>query len=90
MEINLTMKDNDVIRFGHNQRVTVEGQVKRPGIFEMKREKLCRSFKFCSGFNEFATLLQMFCKKTAKELKVRDIKSSEFNTYKPQSEMFLE
>jgi protein involved in polysaccharide export with SLBB domain len=33
------VKDNDVIRIpAYSQRVTVEGQVKRPGIFEMKQE----------------------------------------------------
>ena len=32
------MKDNDVIRIpAYNQRVIVEGEVKRPGIFEMKK-----------------------------------------------------
>jgi protein involved in polysaccharide export with SLBB domain len=31
------VKNNDVIRIpAYNQRVTLEGQVKRPGIFEMK------------------------------------------------------
>jgi protein involved in polysaccharide export with SLBB domain len=34
---NVGLKDNDVIRIpAYNQRVTLEGQVKRPGIFEMK------------------------------------------------------
>src|SRR5215217_7657039 len=34
---NVSLKDNDVIRIpAYSQRVTVEGQVKRPGIFEMK------------------------------------------------------
>jgi protein involved in polysaccharide export with SLBB domain len=34
---NVGLKDNDVIRIpAYSQRVTIEGQVKRPGIFEMK------------------------------------------------------
>lgn len=35
---NVSLKDNDVIRIpAYSQRVTVEGEVKRPGIFEMKK-----------------------------------------------------
>jgi protein involved in polysaccharide export with SLBB domain len=85
---NVGLKDNDVIRIpAYNQRVTVEGQVKRPGIFEMKKgETFADLLNFASGFNEFAyTASVNVLQKTAKELKVRDIKSSEFNTYKPQS-----
>jgi protein involved in polysaccharide export with SLBB domain len=55
---NVGLKDNDVIRIpAYNQRVTVEGQVKRPGIFEMKRRNFADLLNFASGFNEFATLL---------------------------------
>ena len=35
---NVSLKDNDVIRIPvYTQRVTVEGEVKRPGVFEMKK-----------------------------------------------------
>ncbi|MHC0443601.1 SLBB domain-containing protein, partial [Flavobacterium sp. 3-210] len=35
---NVALKENDVIRIpSYSQRVTVEGEVKRPGIFEMKK-----------------------------------------------------
>lgn len=34
---NIGLRDNDVIRIpAYSQRVTMEGEVKRPGIFEMK------------------------------------------------------
>jgi protein involved in polysaccharide export with SLBB domain len=85
---NVGLKDNDVIRIpAYNQRVTVKGQVKRPGIFEMKKgETFADLLNFASGFNEFAyTASVNVLQKTAKELKVRDIKTTEFNTYKPQS-----
>jgi protein involved in polysaccharide export with SLBB domain len=50
---NVSLKDNDVIRIpAYNQRVTVEGEVKRPGIFEMKKgETFSDLLNFASGFN---------------------------------------
>jgi protein involved in polysaccharide export with SLBB domain len=85
---NVGLKDNDVIRIpAYNQRVTLEGQVKRPGIFEMKKgETFNDLLSFASGFNEFAyTASVNVLQKTDKEFKVRDIKSTEFNSYKPLS-----
>lgn len=85
---NVGLKDNDVIRIpAYTKRVTVEGQVKRAGIFEMKKGE---SFKdlltFASGFNEFAyTASVNVLQKTDKEFKVRDVKASEFVTYLPSS-----
>ena len=85
---NVGLKDNDVIRIpAYNQRVTLEGQVKRPGIFEMKKgETFSALVSFASGFTEFAyTASVNVMQKTNKEFKVTDIKESEFNTYKPLS-----
>ncbi|TDE51312.1 SLBB domain-containing protein [Flavobacterium sp. GT3P67] len=85
---NVGLKDNDVIRIpAYNQRVTLEGQVKRPGIFEMKKgETFNDLLLFASGFNEFAyTASVNVLQKTDKEFKVRDIKASEFTSYKPLS-----
>jgi protein involved in polysaccharide export with SLBB domain len=83
---NVGLKDNDVIRIpAYTQRVTVEGQVKRPGIFEMKSGETFKDLlSFASGFNEFAyTASVNVLQKTSKEFKVKDIKSSEFSSYKP-------
>lgn len=85
---NVGLKDNDVIRIpAYNQRVTLEGQVKRPGIFEMKKgETFSDLLVFASGFNEFAyTASVNVLQKTDKEFKVIDISASEFNSYKPLS-----
>ena len=85
---NVGLKDNDVIRIpAYNQRVTVEGQVKRPGIFEMKKgETFSDLLTFTSGFNESAyTASVNVLQKTNKEFKVTDIKDSEFDIYKPLS-----
>jgi protein involved in polysaccharide export with SLBB domain len=83
---NVGLKDNDVIRIpAYNQRVTVEGQVKRPGIFEMKAGETFKDLlTFASGFNEFAyTASVNVLQKTGKDFKVKDIKAADFNNYKP-------
>lgn len=85
---NVGLKDNDVIRIpAYTQRVTLEGQVRRPGIFEMKAgETFNDLLSFASGFNEFAyTASVNVLQKTSKEFKVQDIKLTEFNSYQPQS-----
>jgi len=83
---NVGLKDNDVIRIpAYTQRVTLEGQVKRPGIFEMKSGETFKDLlAFASGFNEFAyTASVNVLQKTSKDFKVKDIKSSEYGSYKP-------
>jgi len=83
---NVGLKDNDVIRIpAYTQRVTVEGQVKRPGIFEMKSGETFKDLlAFASGFNEFAyTASVNVLQKTSKDFKVKDIQSSEYGSYKP-------
>ncbi|MFH7017964.1 SLBB domain-containing protein [Flavobacterium sp. FlaQc-47] len=85
---NVNLRDNDVIRIpAYSQRVVVEGEVKRPGIFEMKKgETFSDLLSFASGFNEFAyTASVNVMQKTGKEFKVHDINESEYNSYLPQS-----
>jgi protein involved in polysaccharide export with SLBB domain len=85
---NVGLKDNDVIRIpAYSERVTLEGEVKRPGIFEMKNgETFSDLLSFASGFNEFAyTASVNVTQKTDREFKVMDIKASEFASYKPLS-----
>jgi protein involved in polysaccharide export with SLBB domain len=85
---NVGLKDNDVIRIpAYSQRVTVVGEVKRPGLFEMKKgETFVDLLSFASGFNEFAyTASVSVLQKTAKEFKVRDVTSAEYSSYQPQS-----
>ncbi len=83
---NIGLKDNDVIRIpAYNNRVTVDGQVKRPGIFEMKEKETFRDLlRFTSGFTELAyTASVNVVQKTPKEFKVKDLKSAEFDSYQP-------
>ena len=83
---NIGLKDNDVIRIpAYTRRVTVVGQVKRPGIFEMKEAETFKDLlAFASGFNDFAyTASVNILQKTGKDFKVKDIPSSEYTSYKP-------
>ena len=85
---NIGLKDNDVIRIpAYSQRVIVEGEVKRAGIFEMKAgESFIDLLSFASGFNEFAyTAAVNVLQKTGKEFKVRDVSENDFKTYQPKS-----
>lgn len=83
---NVALKDNDVIRIPtYTHRVTVDGQVNRTGIFEMKEgETFADLLSFTAGFNDFAyTASVNVIQKTSKEFKIKDMKSSEFSTYAP-------
>lgn len=83
---NVGLKDNDVIRIpAYTKRVTIEGEVKRPGIFELKAgESFSDLLRFASGFTDLAyTASVNVVQKTSKEFKVKDVKSNEFTTYKP-------
>jgi protein involved in polysaccharide export with SLBB domain len=83
---NVGLKDNDVIRIpAYSQRVTVEGEVKRPGLFEIKKgETFSDLLTFASGFNELAyTASVNVVQKTAKEFKVLDLESAEYSSYNP-------
>jgi len=84
---NVNLKDNDVIRIPvYKLRVTVEGEVKRPGIFEMKLgETFTDLLSFASGFSDLAyTASVNVTQKTGKEFKVQDINESNFDSYIPQ------
>jgi protein involved in polysaccharide export with SLBB domain len=84
---NIGLKDNDVIRIpAYRHRVTLEGQVKRPGIFEMKEGETFEDLlKFASGFNDMAYKASVnVIQKTDKEYKVKDLKATEFKSYMPK------
>lgn len=85
---NVGLKDNDVIRIpAYTQRVTLDGEVKRPGIFEMKSAETFKDLlTFASGFTDFAYSASVsVLQKTAKDFKVKDVNASEYASYKPLS-----
>lgn len=85
---NIGLKDNDVIRIpAYKNRITLEGEVKRPGIFELKAgETFATLLEYASGFSDLAyTASVHVVQKTGREFKVKDIVPAEFNTYQPQA-----
>jgi protein involved in polysaccharide export with SLBB domain len=84
---NVTLKDNDVIRIPtYKTRVDVEGYVKRPGYFEvLDSENFRNVLKYASGFSDSAYRASVHVTQfTEKELKVKDIPSTNFEAYHPQ------
>ncbi len=85
---NIGLKDNDVIRIPvYKNRVSLEGEIKRPGIFELKPgETFTNLLEYASGFSDVAyTASVHIIQKTGKEYKVKDLVPSEFNSYAPQA-----
>lgn len=84
---NVGLKDNDVIRIpSYKTRVSIEGQVKRPGIFEvLAGENFASILAFASGFTDTAyqASVKVFAQ-TNKERQIKDLQQSQYNTYQPQ------
>ena len=85
---NVSLTDNDVIRIpSYEARVTLEGEIKRPGIFEMVAgENLMHVISYASGFTENAYKNRILVKqKTNSELKVTDLNELTYALYLPKA-----
>ena len=85
---NVSLTDNDVIRIpSYDARITLEGEIKRPGIFEViNGENLQNVINYASGFTENAYKNRILVKqKTSTELKVTDLNETTFGAYVPKS-----
>lgn len=85
---NVGLKDNDIIRIpAYKARVELDGQVKRPGIFEiLPGENFSKVLEFASGFTDTAYRASIKVYQLSdKERKVRDLLASEYVNYQPQS-----
>jgi protein involved in polysaccharide export with SLBB domain len=85
---NIGLKDNDVIRIpAYKNRVSLEGEVKRPGIFELQPgETFISLLDYASGFSDLAyTASVHIIQRTGKEYRVKDIIPAEFKSYTPQA-----
>lgn len=85
---NIGLKDNDVIRIpAYKKRVELQGQVKRPGIFEvLPGERFQHVLEFASGFTDTAyTAIVKAFQNSDRERKVKDIPATEFHQYQPES-----
>ena len=84
---NVGLKDNDVIRIpSYKTRVSIEGQVKRPGIFEvLPNENFANILAFASGFTDTAyqASVKVFAQ-TNKERQIKDLQEAQYNKYQPQ------
>jgi protein involved in polysaccharide export with SLBB domain len=85
---NVSLTDNDVIRIpSYDGRITLEGEIKRPGIFEViTGENLQNVINYASGFTENAYKNRILVKqKTNTELKVTDLNETTFGAYVPKA-----
>ncbi len=84
---NIRLQDQDIIRVAdYETRVEIEGEVKRPMIFEVeKTETLKDVLRFAGGFTDKAyTYTIALRRNTARELKLINITQDEVGTFMPQ------
>ena len=85
---NIGLQDNDVIRVpAYKKRVELQGQVKRPGIFEvLPGDSFAGILDFASGFTDTAyqSSVKIF-QRNDKERKVADLAAADYSKYQPQT-----
>jgi protein involved in polysaccharide export with SLBB domain len=85
---NVGLKDNDIIRIpSYRTRIEIQGQVKRPGIFEvLPNEHFADVLAFASGFTDTAYKASVkVYQQGERERKVKDLFVSQYNQYAPES-----
>ena len=85
---NLGLKDNDVIRIPvYKTRVEIQGQVKRPGIFEvLQGETFSKTIEYASGFTDTAykASIKVF-QRGEKEREVHDLFAADYQKFQPKA-----
>lgn len=84
---NIRLHDQDIIRIAdYTTRVEIEGEVKRPYIFEVEKEETLHDvLRFAGGFTDNAYTFTIGLKRhTAKELKLLNITQEEVATFIPK------
>ena len=85
---NIGLQDNDVIRVpAYKKRMELQGQVKRPGIFEvLSGDSFAGILDFASGFTDTAyqSSVKIF-QRNDKERKVADLEAADYRKYQPQT-----
>ncbi|MGK6349747.1 SLBB domain-containing protein [Parapedobacter sp. DT-150] len=85
---NIRLEDQDVLMVPpYESRIEVDGEVKRPAIFELKGgETFERLLTYAGGFTEDAYKARIrVIKRTDREQRIEDLLSSQFAQYTPQS-----
>lgn len=83
---DVNLRDQDVIRIPtYDVRISIEGQVKRTGLFEMMPGETFQDLlNFAGGFSDTAYTASVTAyKATDVEKRIIDIDKSQFSTYKP-------
>jgi protein involved in polysaccharide export with SLBB domain len=83
---NVLLSENDVINFPvYKKRVTLSGEVKRKGIFELlEAETMDKLLFYAGGFTNSAFTASIKVKQvTETDRRVRDIPKSEYLSYRP-------
>jgi protein involved in polysaccharide export with SLBB domain len=83
---NLKLQDQDIIRIPvYQSRIEIVGEVKRPGIYELKAgESYANLLNYAGGFTENAYQARVkVLKNTDTERKIADIAKEQFATYQP-------
>ena len=84
---NINLLENDVIRVPvYENRVKIEGHVKKPGIFELlSTETFTDLMAYCGGFDEAAYRKNIkLVQNSANGLKILDLAEQDYSTYVPQ------
>ena len=85
---NIRLQDQDVIRVPvYQTHVTITGQVKRPGIYELKpHESLADLLHYAGGFSDSAyTASIKAIQLTLTQKKVTDISADQYAVFQPQN-----
>lgn len=88
MSDNLRLQDQDIIRVPvYQSRIEIVGEVKRPGIFELRPGETFRNLlNFAGDFTENAFRARVkVLKNTDTERKIADIGSDQFDGYQPNT-----
>jgi protein involved in polysaccharide export with SLBB domain len=85
---NILLKENDVINFPvYKKHVTIKGQVKRAGVFELKDgETFDNLLFFAGGYTDNAYRASIKVKQiTDTQRQIKDIAKAAFSTYRPSN-----
>ena len=85
---NLKLQDQDIIRIPvYQSRIEIVGEVKRPGIYELKAgETYANLLNYAGGFTENAYQARVkVLKNTDTERKIADIAKEQFASYQPST-----
>ena len=85
---DIGLRDGDILYIPlYLSRISIAGQVKRPGLFELlPKENLENLLYYAGGFNEIAFKNHVYIEQlTSKELRVQDVYADSFARFMPQS-----